>query len=233
MLKPMRTLLVALLLPALPAGAAEMDKVLQPFIAHYQGRASGLTVSDLGVRELKSLGDGQYQLQYRADAMIYSLEETSVFRTQDEQIQPLTYNSSRGSFFSKRDVSMDFDWNKMQAKFDYKGRLGKFKLEPNTQDPLSGSLELARILTADKQFIEYRAAEKKGIGTTKMELIDQPELKSEVGNVKTWHLRRVHGNDYRSTEIWLLHDYPTIPVKVIQVEKGDEFQLDLTKFELK
>lgn len=226
-------LLAALLLATTPVNAQTLEQVLQPFIAHYKGRANGMSVSDLGVRELKRLEDGRYQLQYRASAMIYSLEETSVFRIADNVILPETYRSSRGTFFNRRKASLDFNWNDNKGAYDYKGRTGSFTLEPNTQDPLSGSLELARLLTPEQAKYEYKEAEKRGIDANQLILIDQPELKTDIGTIKTWHLERIHDDAKRQTEIWLHHEYPAIPVKVQQTDDGDEFRLDITKFELK
>lgn len=228
-----RLVLTALTLTTLPAMAEALDNVLQPFVAHYQGRANGMAVSDLGVRELKAIGDNRFQLQYRAEAMIYTLEETSVFTVNDDVIQPLSYRSSRGTFFRRRKAALDFDWPKQQGSFDYKGKTGTFKLQHNTQDPLSGSLELARLLTPEKGKIDYLEAEKKGIGTNELIMIDQPEIKTAIGTIKTWHLERIHRDPKRKTEIWLHHQYPTIPVRVHQTDDGDEFQLDITRFELK
>lgn len=228
-----RWMLSALLLVALPAAAQPLEDVLRPFTAHYKGRANGMAVDDLGVRELIKTDNNRYQLQYRASAMIYSLEETSVFRLDDKIIQPLTYRSNRGTFFNRRKASLDFDWKNMKGAYEYKDRTGKFTLEPNVQDPLSGSLELARLLSAEREKYQYREAEKKGIDSNELVLIDQPELETAIGTIKTWHLERLHSDPKRKTEIWLHHDYPAIPVKVHQTDDGDEFQLDITKFELK
>ncbi len=225
--------LLALMLVTLPVSAEALEKILQPFTAHYQGRANGLAVNDLGVRELKALGNNQFQLQYRAEAMIYSLEETSIFRIEKNVIQPLSYRSNRGSFLHRREASLDFDWTTNKGAFDYKGKSGSFPLQPNTQDPLSGSLELARLLAPEKTRIKYQEAEKKGIGSTELVVIDQPMLKTALGELKTWHLERIHRDPKRKTEVWLHFEFPTVPVKVHQTVDGDEFQLDITRFELK
>lgn len=235
-----RWLLTALLLLTAPLVTAQpaqqgptLEQVLKPFVAHYKGRANGMSVSNLGQRELLQLEDGRYQLQYRASAMIYTLEEISEFRIADNTIIPLQYRSNRGSFFKRRKASIDFDWDSNTGSYDYKGSTGTFTLQPNTQDPLSGSLELARLLTPNKTKYQYREAEKRGIGSNELVLIDQPELKTAIGTIKTWHLQRLHKDDKRNTEIWLHHDYPAIPVKVHQIDDGDEFQLDITRLEFK
>ena len=229
-----RLALAALMVTAaLPASAQTLDDVLRPFVAKYQGRANGMAVSDLGIRELKSLGNGRYQLQYSASAMIYTLNETSEFDVRDGVIRPLSYKSDRGSFFKRRKATLDFDWEKKIGAYFFKEKSGTFALEPNTQDPLTGSLELARLLAPTKEKYIYREAEKRGIDTNELVLIDQPELNTAVGTVKTWHLERLHRDPKRKTEIWLHHQYPAIPLKVHQTDDGDEFQLDIAKFELK
>lgn len=226
-----RILLALLLATPLPAAAQSLDQVLRPFTAYYKGRANGMAVSNLGSRELKSLGDGRYQLQYRASAMIYSLEETSVFTVENGVILPQTYRSNRGSFFNRRKASLDFDWSKRQGRYDFKGKTGDFVLESNTQDPLTGGLELARLLTPDRSKYQYLEAEKRGIDSNELVLIGQPDINTAVGTLKSWHLERLHKDPSRKTEIWLHHEYPTIALRVRQTEDGDEFQLDITRFE--
>jgi hypothetical protein len=228
-----RILLALLVATTLPAAAQPLDQVLRPFTAHYKGRANGLAVSDLGMRELKPLGDGRYQLQYSASAMIYTLEETSVFKIEDGMIVPQTYRSNRGSFFNRRKASLDFDWSKGQGRYEFKGKRGEFVLEPNTQDPLTGGLELARLLRADQAKYLYREAEKRGISSNELVLIDQPEIETAIGTLKSWHLERLHKDPKRKTEIWLHHEYPAIALRVHQLDDGDEFQLDITKLEQK
>lgn len=225
-------LAATLLAPSL-AMAQSLEQILKPFVAHYKGRANGMSVSNLGQRELVQLEDGRYQLRYHASAMIYSLEESSEFRVADDTLIPLQYRSNRGSFFKRRKASIDFDWHANTGRYDYKGTTGTFPLEPNTQDPLSGSLELARLLAPNKNTYEYREAEKRGIGLNELILVDQPELKTALGTIKTWHLQRRHKDDKRSTEIWLHYDYPAVPVKVHQIDDGDEFQLDITRLEFR
>lgn len=218
---------------ATPLLAADLKQVLQPFEAYYKGRANGLTIGNLGVRELKDLGNNRYQLQYRAEAMMYSLEETSVFMVEDDLLKPLQYRSNRGSFFSRRKAALDFDWRKNIGSYDYKGKTGTFPLQANTQDPLSGSIELARLLEPEREHIQYLEAGKKKIDINELILIDQPELQTAIGTIRTWHLQRIHRDPHRKTEIWLHHQYPTIPVRVHQTDEGDEFQLDIIRFDLK
>ncbi|NPU93822.1 MAG: DUF3108 domain-containing protein [Gammaproteobacteria bacterium] len=228
-------ILIALLLAGvvLTASAETNTKnALQPFTAHYKGRANGFAVGDLGARELKALGGGRYRLQYTAEALIYSLQETSEFTLTDGLLQPQLYRSDRGTFMKRRKVSLDFDWDRNLASFDYKGEAGQFNLQAGAQDPLSGSIVLAQLLLAGKPTIEYLEADKKGIEANQLELIDQPVLETELGKIPTWHLKRLHANPKRKTEIWLHKEYPAIPVKVHQIDDADEFQLELVRFEL-
>ncbi|HVL02704.1 MAG TPA: DUF3108 domain-containing protein [Dongiaceae bacterium] len=230
-------LLTALMLAMLAFTATAAEPVsqgaLQPFSAQYKGRANGFAVGDLGKRELQSLGGGRYRLQYTAEALIYSLQEVSEFTLVNGKLQPQLYRSDRGTFMKRRKVNLDFDWNRNLASFDYKGDVGQFNLQVGAQDPLSGSIVLAQLLLAGTPEIEYLEADKKGIEANKLELIDQPVLETDLGKIQTWHLKRIHANPKRKTEIWLHHQYPSIPVKVHQIDDTDEFQLELTKFELK
>lgn len=205
---------------------------LQPFIAYYKGSANGLSVGNLGERELTSLGNGRYRLQYRAKALIYSLEETSVFDLVDGQARPLTYRSVRGTIFNRRKDSMDFDWNAMTIKTLHKNTRREYALRKGTQDPLSGSIALALLLQQAQPQLEYPEAGKRDIETDKLVLLDEPTLTTEMGEIPTWHLKRIHDDPKRQTEIWIHKQYPAIPVKVHQIDDGDEFLLNLVRIKL-
>ncbi len=228
----LRVLPLLLLLMAAISRADAETMPFTPFTAEYRGKANGMSVSDLGTRRLKSLGQERYSIEYNAKAMIYSAEETSTFLWEDGIPKPLNYDSNRGTFLKRRESSIRFDWNSGKGQYKHKDKRGEFTLEDGIQDPLSSTLLLALEVQSGKSTIRFREAKGDDQDMREFSLLGTPKLETEAGTFKTYHLERLHDDKKRHTEIWLHHEYPHIPVKVEQTDDGDHFLLELTGFKL-
>jgi len=203
-----------------------------PYTAHYRGEAKGISVKDLGSRKLESMGQERYRIEYDASAMIYSLKEESEFLWQDGQPKPLQYDSSRGTFLKKRENHIKFDWQSGQGRYVHKKKKGTFELAAGMQDPLTSTLLLALEVQSGKSEIKLMEAKDNDQELRTFILLDKPTLNMPSGKIKTYHLKRLHDDKKRQTEIWLHHEYPFIPIKVEQYDDGDHFLLELTSFKL-
>ena len=222
---------ILLLLATLSKADAETVPFL-PFTAQYSGKAKGMSVEKLGSRKLIDLGDQQYRIEYRAEAMVYSLEETSQFQWQNGAPLPQRYRSSRGTFLKKRKSAMNFDWPNQRINFEHKGKKGTLPLSEGMQDPLTSTLYIAAQLQSDKSQIEFDEAVGHKWSHRKFVLKGKTDLETKMGTIPTFHLERLHDDKERETNIWLHADYPYIPVKVKQIDEGDLFLLQLTEFRI-
>lgn len=225
--------LCALLL--LTAGISKADAETMPFssfTASYRGEANGLSVGNLGTRSLISLGQEQYRIEYNASAMVYKLKEVSHFLWENGTPKPLSYDSSRGTFLKKRENHIKFDWAAGTGSYTHKKTSGTFPLKEGMQDPLSSTLLLALQLQEGKDKISFIEAKDDHQEERQFILLDTPTIKTQMGELKTYHLQRLHDDNKRHTELWLHHEHPFIPVKVIQNDDGDRFLLELTDFSL-
>jgi hypothetical protein len=198
------------------------------FTASYRGEAYGMSMDELGTRSLKHVGDNRYRIEYKANAMMYSMEETSEFIWQENHIVPLSYHSVRGTFLSKRKAQLLFDWDANIAQYKVKQRSGQFAISSGDQDPITSALTLALKVASEDPSIEVPEAKKDSVELLKFERIDEPELETPIGNIQTIHLKRIHDDPERHTEIWVHRDYPYIPVKLRQNDDGEVFLLELT-----
>ena len=205
---------------------------IQPFTASYRGEAYGMTLEDLGTRSLKSTGDNRYRVEYNAKALMYSMEETSDFIWQDNRIVPLAYNSSRGTFLSKRNAQLIFNWDNMIANYQVRNRKGQFPISPGDQDPITSALTLALEIENKAESISVSEAKKDAVKQRKFERVDTPELETPLGKIQTIHLQLVDDDPERQTEIWVHQQYPFIPVRLRQNDEGEVFLLELTALKL-
>ncbi|MDY6922180.1 MAG: DUF3108 domain-containing protein [Pseudomonadota bacterium] len=231
-MKFFKHLIWLLLLPVTGPSLADAEVLpFQTFTAHYRGEANGLEVEELGYRSLEALEDQRYRLRYEASAMIYKLEETSVF-SWDGQPRPHAYDSSRGTFLNKRQSRLRFDWASGLGRYRHKDKKGEFELQPGLQDPLTSLLLLAAEIQSGKREVSMLEAKGDDREVRRFVLLDQPEIDTKLGKLKTYHVQRLHDDEDRHTELWLHHEYPFILVRVEQDDEGDRFLLELTGFEL-
>ena len=228
----LRALPLLLLLWASISRADAETMPFSPFSATYRGEANGLSVKDLGSRSLVSLGQERFRIEYNAKAMIYSMQETSEFLWENGMPKPISYDSTRGTFLKKRKSNIQFNWDSGKGNYVHKDKRGQFKLTEGIQDPLSSTLLLALEVQSGKASIRFREAKGKDQDMREFDLLDTPVLDSPMGKIKTYHLKRLHDDDQRHTEIWLHFEYPYIPVKVKQTDEDDHFLLELTGFKL-
>jgi hypothetical protein len=202
------------------------------FSASYRGEAKGIKVGDLGTRTLTQLGPERFQIQYTAKALMYTLKEISVFDWVNGAPKPISYDSSRGTFLKRRENHIDFDWQNNTASYIHKKNQGTFPLIDGVQDPLTSLLVLAQALQSGKPTISLHEAKNSRHEEKRFALLGTPMLKTKIGNIKTYHLQRLHDDPERHTELWLHYEHPFIPVKVRQTDEGDLFLLELTTFTL-
>ena len=201
-----------------------------PFTAQYSGEAKGMTFDNLGSRKLVDLGNQRYRMEYTAEAMVYKIEESSVFDWHASGPVPIQYQSKRGTLFKKRKSSMWFDWENNQINFTNKKDKGVLPLTEGIQDPLTSPLLLALAMQSDKSEIEFTEALGHKTKNRRFELIGKSRIKTQLGELPVYHLKRMHDDPNRETEIWLHEEHPYIPVKVKSVDDGDQFILELTGF---
>ncbi|MGB3623100.1 MAG: DUF3108 domain-containing protein [Ketobacter sp.] len=214
------------------AAAATVEFPFKLFTASYRGEAYGMSMEKLGTRSLMQVDAQRYRIEYKANAMMYSMEETSDFIWQDNHIIPLAYHSERGTFLSKRKARLLFDWDAGTAEYKVKKRSGEFTISPGDQDPITSTLTLALKIDQKNPLIEVSEAKKDSVEMLEFERIDEPELQTPIGDIKTLHLRRIHDDPERQTEIWVHREYPYIPVKLRQNDDGEVFLLELTDLKL-
>ena len=119
----MKTLLLALLcLSTACAIAADTSASLQPFSASYAVIWRGFNAGTTAL-ELTRGADGQFVYASRGNARglfraVFSEEitQTSWFDITEQGVRPLRYRADDGSSDTKRDISLDFDWQAGRAR---------------------------------------------------------------------------------------------------------------------
>lgn len=225
--------LASLAAPLTSNEAAEgnkVNKVQVPFFsAEYDALIQGFAVS--AKREYKALSPTISELSFSATSMLASLEESSRFSWQQEQIKPLRFSHERIIFGQSRRNILSFDWNKHQIISTTKGKTKVLNNPQEALDRLSFQLQLQHDLSSSK--IEdkvYRIADKKKIKEYSFKVVGEELIDTELGQFNTTKVMVVRESQKRVTYIWLAQDWNNLLARLEQYEDGDkQFSLQVTK----
>jgi len=224
-------IITLLMLLALPGQAAQQ---LKPYRAVYASKWNlGISFSGDAIRELKQAGD-QWSLSVNASAMIASINESSQFAYQGDQIKPNRYEYHRKVLGKKRDAVLQFNWSKGSVLNDIAEKPWSMDIPPNALDKLSYQLQLRLDLIAGKTNFEYQIADGGRLKTYRFKKLDEEIIKTPQGEYKAVKIQRDRGEDSkRETYIWMAPELDYLIVKLHQIETdGKEYTLLLNKLDI-
>ena len=212
--------------------AAVEPTELKPFRATYVARYDGLPLKATGTRELSSNGDGHYQLDSAATAVLVQVAETSQFELQQGRILPATYHYQRTGLGKNKTRSGKFDWQQMT----YAEKEQTSVLTPGTLDKLSYQLQLRLDVASalanhtNQQQFDYVIADKTRRRHYEFQIAARESLPTPLGDLATVRLERLQDPEdkARITQLWLAIDHEFVLVKLIQKEEGKGFELNIS-----
>ncbi|MFV2057158.1 MAG: DUF3108 domain-containing protein [Thiohalomonadales bacterium] len=194
------------------------------FSAHYKLTRGIITLGKTHL-SFKKLNAREYQFESvskpQGVGKIISngqIQERSIWILYDNTLRPLRYTYQNSDSDLKRDVRLDFDWDKGIVVNNINGDPWKMKLEPATQDKLLYMLSLMVDLAKGKRHLEYRVADG---GTTKtyLAIINGIEIiDTDLGRFQTLKVLRKH-HDGRKTILWSASSLEFIPIQIEQIKK--------------
>ncbi|MBQ61888.1 MAG: hypothetical protein CMQ19_07410 [Gammaproteobacteria bacterium] len=201
-----------------------------PFRAVYKADYKGLPVSAVGIRELKRIENGKYQLSSTAQSFFVSVFEKSIFELHDQYPLPLEYDYKRTGIGKNRDTTLTFDRQtgkvvSEQGEWEIeatKGILDKLSYQYRMREDLKHALKKGQSWPD----LNYQVADNGRIKTYNFEITGEEFIDTPVGRIKTVKAIRIRKNGGRSTTFWLAPDYEFLLIRLLQTEKdGKGFEL--------
>jgi len=207
---------------------------IRPFEATYTSTWDlGISLSGKAHRSLIQNDDGSLRLTTNASAMVASLNESSLFNYQDNQIIPLHYTYLRKILNKTRTVEVAFDWPNHKVTNTAQGSDWTMAIVPHTQDKQSVQmrlqLDLASTYTATGQAFSYDVADGGQLKTYKFVADGTDKVDTPLGQFQAVRVKRDRGEDTsRQTWIWFAPEIDFTIVKILQQEAdGKRYQLNL------
>ena len=226
-----RALLLCLTLFSVPALAFE----LQPFTASYTADWKQLPISGSAERNLKSLGNGLWELNFEASMLIASLNEVSVFTVNKGTFLPVSYRFSRGGIGKGKEINLDFDWQQKQVMGTYRDESVHLPLNRGLLDKSTYQLALQQDVADGKTSMSYQVVDGDEVETYDFRVLGEERVRTKAGLIDAIKVERVRDptKSARKTVLWLAKDWNFLLVRLHQIEKdGKEYQIMLKQGEV-
>ena len=202
---------------------------LQPYTATYQFNLNQ-QITGTATRTLSKQENNHYRYQFNATAAIANANEVSEFIFDKQQVQSLSYQNSKQVLFKNRVDQATFDWDKQQLTTLRKGQNETFPLTDKTVlDPLNLEIQIRQDLSQQTkpQLKEYLLGDAKGFQPLKFIVDGVEKIKIPYGEIEALKVTRIHHSADRQTQFWLAKSLDYLPVKVVQIDDGAIYTIEL------
>ncbi len=216
----------ALIFVAVATTRARADE-LKPFEASYAWSWHGMTVAESSLK-----------LEQRGDTWVYASRSSprgigkmfserpvqkSTLRVTDKGVQPLSYEADDGTSATKRDATVQFDWEHGRVTGVYEDVKVDMPLQPGIQDDLSVQIALMVELLAGREPHQFQMIDKNTVREYRYTREGQESISTPLGKIDTVVYRSQKTGSPRVTRFWCAPSRGYIPMRVEQ-KKDDDVQ---------
>lgn len=203
-----------------------------PFEATYDLEARGVIVGEAHWTVIEAGSGFVYQSISEATGMAALLGknrivERSEWRGSTDGARPASYRYSR-SGLKKREIAIDFDWERGEARTTAKGQTWSMKVPPDTLDKLSYVLAIIQDVAGGERTLSYNVADGGTLKIYTLRVAGDGRVETALGSFDAVAVVREREQSERETTIWLAPALGFLPVKVEHREPdGEELTLHL------
>ncbi|KPQ01149.1 DUF3108 domain-containing protein [Marinobacter sp. HL-58] len=190
----------------------------------------GISLNGSARRSLEERDDGTWRFRTDVDSFIADIDESLIFRWENNQVIPLRYRYELSGFLIKdRKEAIDFDWDNMVVSGHHEGDRFSLDLEEGAMDPMGYQLQLSQDIKAGKREMEYRVIDKGRYDTDRFAVVDEETLNANGEEIRTLKAEKVRDSDSkRQSLMWFAPDRDNVLIRFLQVEPdGSEYELTL------
>lgn len=192
----------------------------------------GISLKGSARRILEKRDDGTWRFRTDVDSFIADIDETLIFRWENNQVVPLRYRYELSGFLIKtRKEAIDFDWDTMVVSGHHEGDRFSMALEEGALDPMGYQLQLSQDIKAGKREMEYRVIDKGSYDTDRFAVVDEEIRRINGDEVTTLKAEKVRDSDSkRRSLMWFAPERDYLLIRFLQVEPdGSEYELTINQ----
>ncbi len=225
--------MLLIMVQALPAQSAEVEP-LKPFLAHYKSliRVGWFNVKVRAKRQLSKQSDGSWLLDFKAEAAVAKVVETSRMRFSKGLYQPLSYRYRATGLVTDPDRSLNFKATTKQV-VDLEENKVFSQWDSRIQDNVSYMLQASLDLIHGRKQLSYPVFERTTTSNVNFAIVAEENLKTDFGTLKTIKIKRLSGDKERQIHAWLAVDYQYVLVRLQEVRDGKmRYKIELTDLQM-
>lgn len=192
----------------------------------------GISLNGDARRVLEQRDDGTWRFRTDVDSFIADIDETLIFRWENNQVVPLSYRYKlSGLMIRDREEAIDFDWDRMVVSGHHEGDRFSMELEEGAMDPMGYQLQLSQDIKAGKREMEYRVVDKGDYDTDRFAVVDEEVRRINGDEVSTLKAEKVRDSDSkRQSLMWFAPERDYLLIRFLQIEPdGSEYELTINQ----
>jgi hypothetical protein len=221
-------LLTTLCLALLHIGSSHAAPLPEQFSATYDVKRSGLTIGETRrtLSRENSRENGQYLFESITRpvgiAKLFTggqVVERSHWQFFQGQPRPLKYTFFNSGGKKKRNIQLDFDWEKNQVINTINNKPWTMPLEYGTSDKLLYQLRIMQDLATASGSLRYPVADGGKLKYYDIKIIGRERIRTPMGNFEAVRLQHTKGS--RRTTMWCARELGYLPVRIEQRKNND------------
>jgi len=210
--------------------ASPATKSLPTYSAVYQASYNGIPIE---AHHTLATTDTGYQLITEAKNFLGRIKEAESFHLDTKgTIVPDQYIYDRSIFGKSRTETIAVDHRDKTSLTRRKNREYLLDFEPGQLGPLSHQVALGRDLRNNARELSYQVILRGHIKEYRYQRLGEEELDTALGRMNVVKVERVRDSDERETLLWLAPSLGYQPVKLLQKEDGETYEMSIKSFKL-
>ena len=209
------------------AGAPNTVAELAGFHAEYEASYAGLKAE--AIMELRAAGPPNeyvYEVVTRALGLASFIRpgtgiETSRISFTESGFAPISYQLDDGTEELENDTDIQFDWETGIAHSVYKGVAKDIDITAGMLDRLTADIAAIHALRNNRQPTSYEITDRNSIRLYEFTPQGEETISVPAGEFQTIKYLRQRPGSSRATLIWFAPEADCLPVKIVQLKRGE------------
>ncbi len=198
------------------------------FQAEYSATYNGMPI--VMVRTLSRTKD-VYSATTTATNFLGSIREEETFKVDKTgKLRPLEYHYQRAILGKNRSEDSVFDPSGTRVSSTYKDNTLKLESQSPILAPLSYQLQMQMDIAQGRKAFQYKVATRGKLRDYNYRVVREEKLTTPLGTLDTLVLERQRDDAERKTLVWLAKKLQYLPVKLIQEEDGELYEMQIKSY---
>lgn len=206
---------------------------LTPYQARYQTswRLGWFSIDIDATQTLTQLDNGEWYMEFHATSRPASMTETSKFRIENQQLQPLEYRFRSSGMLMEANRTVEFDWQQERVIDHERDSQNNEHWHPTLHDNLTYMQQARLDLANNSNLLEYTIYDKDRLRELRFERVGTERIKTAIGEIDTIKIQQIRSGK-RTIYAWFAKDHDYVLVRLSEHNDGKKrSQIDIRSYQ--